>query len=240
MIAMLSSMRKTYSVRMSTQSGRIWFIDNPWPGGHAIEEFVWSGRLDADGSLWFDLHLETVDYKSEAAAAIDRGPHWQSTIVWQNYHSCTLSSTNWADEGSKGLAVGGESSPLKWADLNGSTFTADGAEIGDSVDVNVEPAFLIYLTGHDATAGHQVTFKKGAPAGAFDIEWTGKIALVYSGDDELKHTFKAQLAGIEFQGFVVNDELSDEEAKEKFAIACADAGLFKLAVINDKRMFCLK
>ncbi len=225
---------------MNSKPGRIWFIDNPWPGGHAVENFVWSGRLDADGTLWFDLHLETVSYEAEAEAAVDLDDDWHSAVVWQNYHSCTLSSTNWADEGTKGLAVGGESSPLKWVQMDGASFAADEAKLGDSVDVDVEPAFLIYLTGHDATAGHQVIFKKGASAGTFDIEWTGKIALAYAGDNELKHTFKAQLAGIEFQGFVVNDELSDEEAKEKFAIACAEAGLFKLAVINDKRVFCLK
>ncbi len=51
--------------------GRIWFPGNPWPDGHRIEEFAWTGRLDDAGRLWFDLTLRTGPY-DEAGVAEDR------------------------------------------------------------------------------------------------------------------------------------------------------------------------
>ncbi|WP_430781416.1 hypothetical protein [Actinoplanes sp. G11-F43] len=53
--------------------GRIWFPGNPWPDGHRIEEFAWTGRIDDAGRLWFDLTLRTGPY-DEAGVAEDRDP----------------------------------------------------------------------------------------------------------------------------------------------------------------------
>lgn len=44
---------------------RIFFIGNPYPLGHVIKEFGWSGRLDEDGEIYFDFHLKTDDYYAE-------------------------------------------------------------------------------------------------------------------------------------------------------------------------------
>lgn len=44
-----------------TSFGRIFFPGNPWPEGHRIKEFAWSGRLDAKTGLWFDLHVRGAD-----------------------------------------------------------------------------------------------------------------------------------------------------------------------------------
>jgi hypothetical protein len=41
---------------------KIYFIDNPYPEGHAIENFSWSGRIDEYGMIWFDFHLKTENY----------------------------------------------------------------------------------------------------------------------------------------------------------------------------------
>ncbi|RLJ33221.1 hypothetical protein CLU97_2699 [Chryseobacterium sp. 7] len=41
---------------------KIYFIDNPYPNGHAIETFSWSGRIDEYGFIWFDFHLKTENY----------------------------------------------------------------------------------------------------------------------------------------------------------------------------------
>jgi hypothetical protein len=41
---------------------KIYFTDNPYPNGHNIEEFSWSGRIDEYGSIYFDFHLKTENY----------------------------------------------------------------------------------------------------------------------------------------------------------------------------------
>ena len=78
--------------------GRIFFPRSPWPNGHRIERFVWSGRLD-DLGLWFDLHLETASYREDGEGDESRSQNdWTSPSVWCNYHRCTISSVKWASE----------------------------------------------------------------------------------------------------------------------------------------------
>lgn len=76
----------------SAMKNRIFFTDNPWPAGHAVENLVWDGRLEPDGTLWFDLHLETADYDAddreepddqEEEDEEDEGA-WTSKTVWTN------------------------------------------------------------------------------------------------------------------------------------------------------------
>lgn len=212
-------------------SGRIWFDGNPWPGGHAVKHFAWSGRLEPDGRLWFDLHLDTADYDAEADPVSP--PHaeaadWHSPIVWCNYHACTLSSTNWADEGSTGLPVGSPDRPWSWASL-AAELTADPAAEGAEVDFDRTPAFRIYLTGHDSVADHRVRIRPaGGTPGLFTVDWTGRIALSYAGDDHLKHTFRAVVKDVPFEGFAVAEDLDADEARRLFVAACRDAGAFEL------------
>jgi hypothetical protein len=212
---------------MSTH-GRIWFHDNPWPNGHAVSEFVWSGRLDENGRLWLDLHLETVDYKSEEPPTQDLDDDWHSPIVWCNYHSCTLSSTEWADDGSTGFFVGDQEHPLTWKDLTTRQLTADATSDGEPYDFETHQAFLIYLTGHDGVADHKLSISPAATPNHFDLEWTGRVALAYGGDMELSHTFRAQLPAASFAGFTVDDNVSDDEAWARFREACTDANQFEL------------
>lgn len=77
---------------------KIYFIDNPYPNGHNIEEFSWSGRIDEYGSIYFDFHLKTENYyanddeneEDEAEGLSD----WDSKIVWGNYqHTSSMLSS---------------------------------------------------------------------------------------------------------------------------------------------------
>ncbi len=209
---------------MAEQIGRIWFPGNPWPNGHAIKRFDWSGCMDAKGSLRFDLHLETVDYDSEAEPAIDEEDDWRAPGVWGNYHSCTISSTEWKEEGTTGLAAGSPEAPLVWGAISETELVADEAEQGAMFEFD-PPAFWTYLTGHDAVADHHVRFLKSSQ-GAFDLEWRGRIALAYAGDNELKHTFRAVVPGVRFQGFAAPKGMSVKKAGKLFATSCRDAELF--------------
>lgn len=213
--------------------GRIWFPQSPWPRGHAVKEFRWSGRLEDDGTLWFDLHLETADYDTEGAAEEDGEGSWRSSTVWLNYYSCTLSSTAWKEEGSTGLLVGRVGSPLNWAMLAGTSFVTDQGSEGEETDPDRVPAFRIYLLGHDAVADHRVTFR---PDGAgVDVEWTGRIALAYGGDFVLRHTFRAAVRGAAFDGFGVPDGTDDAKVRELLAAACVGADRFEPREAPDGR-----
>ncbi len=66
---------------------KIYFTDNPYPNGHNIEEFSWSGRIDEYGSIYFDFHLKTENYyanddenEEDEAEGL---PDWDSKIVWE-------------------------------------------------------------------------------------------------------------------------------------------------------------
>ena len=66
-----------------SETDRIFFKDNPFPLGHKIEKFVWSGRLDSERGLLFDFHLQTVDYNAEDKSD-DIGPpesDWKAKIA---------------------------------------------------------------------------------------------------------------------------------------------------------------
>jgi hypothetical protein len=152
--------------------GRVWFADNPWPAGHAIVEFGWTGRIDGDGRLWFDLRLRTEDYDVVEASAAGAGD-WGSPVVWRNYHRATIE-------------------PYRMDSLRADPFrlTAPHTLTADPVPVE-EPAFAIYLLGHDSVADHTLTFTP-TPRG-HTVVWTGAIALTYAGEEEYRHRFRAEL-----------------------------------------------
>jgi hypothetical protein len=220
-------------------NGRIWFPGSPWPNGHAIEEFVWSGRLDADGSLWFDFHLKTVDYDSEGAPTIDLEDDWRCPGLWMNSYNCTLSSTEWKEEGSKGLFLGDAARPFRWSGLAASEFTADAVGAGAKYDDSRPPAFWVYLTGHDGVADHRFRFRPTEEHAAYDIEWTGRVALVEAGQYGLDHSFRAGIQNARFMGFAVSKELDIARAVSQFRRACGDPHLFNLSRNTDPRIISL-
>ena len=195
--------------------GRILFPGNPWPKGHAITGFKWTGRVERGTGVWFDLHLETAEYYAEDPKSHanyiddeddDSADDWSSKTIWCNYHSCTISSTKWLGNGT-GFLAGTKESPLDFAKLGKKEFAIDDAPR----DLSPPRPFAIYLTGHDSVSSHRIRFKPEASQKLFKIEWSGKIALSYAGSDEFKHTFNAKLSGVRFDGIVMPRELSNFE-----------------------------
>jgi hypothetical protein len=150
-----------------TSDNRIFFKDNPYPNGHKIIEFVWSGHLDADSQLWFDLHLKTDSYYSEDSTHFkekenDEESHtdWDSKIVWGNYHSCTMSSTYW---GSNGILIDANAPKLNFTNWPATRLIADTLPPDLLMPADLEwddLALNIYLLGHDACANHQIDIIK--------------------------------------------------------------------------------
>lgn len=172
-------------------AGRIVFEGNPWPEGHAIEEFAWTARVE-DGEVWFDLHLASADYYAEREIEEDadapEDDSWKSPGVWSNYHSCTLSSTFWGQGG--GFRVG-PLAQVSAAALDGAEFAVDPVEdeIGDVEDL----AFGLYLLGHDSAADHRIRFVRRGDGERFDILWSGRIALTYVGRYRPEYRFQARI-----------------------------------------------
>lgn len=166
---------------------RIYFQGNPWPEGHPLKEFVWTAKV-VDGDVWFDIHLETAVYYSERDIEddddIEYGSDWEAPIVWGNYHRCTMSTNYWHEGGFRVCKLQEYSADY----LDGLELEVDmrPEQIEDWDDL----AFHIYLLGHDAVAYHRIKFIREAGGNNFSIQWCGRAAQAYVGDDEFKHPFK--------------------------------------------------
>jgi hypothetical protein len=193
--------------------GRIWFPGNPWPDGHRLLECAWTGRLDDAGRLWFDLSLATSDYDENGAPPEDPGKDgdWVSPSVWSNYHSCSLSSTRW--EGATGLLAATPQRRFGFTDPRPQRLTADPLPIEDP---DAPPAFHVYLLGHDSVAGHEVEFTR-EDTGRHRIEWTGRIALTYAGDEEFRYEFRAEIRDIAVEYIGLPDAMPIDEARRHLA-----------------------
>ncbi len=176
---------------MDTPGNRIKFFGNPWPEGHPILKFEWVAS-ERSGEVWFDLHLETVDYESERSIyvedEVESQPDWEAPIVWNNYHACTLSSNYWHAGGFPVGKVG----KVTLDSLDGMKVSVDA-----SPEDAEENAFHVYLLGHDATAYHRITFSRLPGTDRFNIHWTGRLALAYVGDYEYKHAFEAKVFNVQ-------------------------------------------
>ena len=195
--------------------GRIWFPGNPWPDGHRVEKFEWTGRLDGLGQLWFDVTLRTASY--DEAGAIDDDeesddlPEWEAPIVWNNYHRCTISSTLWED--ATGLLA---ATPERRFGLVGSEpqrLTADPLPVED---LDADPAFHVYLLGHDSVADHAITFTADG-TGGHRVDWRGRIALTYAGNEEFEHEFRAEIRGAHLAHMTPADGMTGDEARRRVA-----------------------
>ncbi|GIG85127.1 hypothetical protein [Plantactinospora endophytica] len=202
--------------------GRIWFPGNPWPDGHRVTEFAWTGRLDGTGRLWFDLMLESADYDAddedlEEAEDEDIDDDEDDDVedflarnVWQNYHSCTLGST-WED--ATGLVAATPGRPFRLAGPEPQRLTADPLPIADP---HAAPAFRIYLLGHDSVAEHQIEITPEPGGGErYRIGWQGRVALTYTGDSEFRYTFRADLRDVELGHVDIPETLSVDEARQR-------------------------
>jgi hypothetical protein len=177
------------------EPNRIYFKDNPWPEGHPIKKFVWSARVEA-GDVWFDFHLESVNYYAEREIEDDEdmeyASDWAAPIVWGNFHSCTLSTNNWHEGGFKVCRLEQYSPDF----FNGLELEVDKDQ--QSADDCNYLAFHIYLLGHDSAAKHKIKFERIGDTDLFNIAWSGKIALAYVGDYEYKHDFSTFISGVKF------------------------------------------
>lgn len=186
---------------------RIFFKDNPYPNGHKIKEFVWSGRFESETGIWFDFHLETEDYYAEDESfdeEIEPQSDWEAKIVWGNYHSCILSSTYWGDGG---ILVGSSENKLDFEELEGTKLIADKLPLPENWDDD-DFSFYIYLLGHDSCADHEIKFIKKHTLDTFDIEWKGKIALTYAGQTEFEYEFSAFIEKAQFKGIDVSKSVN--------------------------------
>ena len=176
-----------------SQENRIWFAGNPWPEGHPIKVICWTAEV-REGVVWMSIHLESADYYSERDIDDDGvvyASDWQAPIVWANYHSCTISCTQWHRGGWQVCPV--EKFSLDF--LNG--YEANVDPLPDSAEKDFDDlAFHIYLLGHDAVAGHRIRFTRRGDSDRFDIEWSGKIANAYAGDYDYRHDFRAVIYDI--------------------------------------------
>jgi len=182
------------------QTPRIFFPDNPWPEGHPIKAFRWTAEV-RDGVVWFNLHLETEDYycerdieETDEDSDNEDYTDWNSPSVWGNYHSCTISSTEWHDGGFPVCPV----DEFDVDALDGYMAEVDPLPIdltADDFDWD-DLAFQTYLLGHDSVGSHNIKFSKNS-AGSFDIEWTGRIALAYAGEYDYDYSFHTKIEGVQ-------------------------------------------
>jgi hypothetical protein len=183
--------------------GHIWFERNPWPGGHAINEFAFQILLDESGPrLLLDLQSEDYNAHDNPDADEETGKgDWQSKGVWGNYHACSLSNVKW------GITPG--TAPLLTAPVDARpaniAVRADPvAADGTSPLCHDEHAFHIYLLGHDSVHDHDIRITR-AVNGLYEIAWSGLIALSYVGDYVFRHRFRAALHDVPFGGFRIEN-----------------------------------
>ncbi len=211
-------------------NGRIVFPGNPWPAGHAIEEFAWTGRLDRAGNLWFDFHLRSADYAAEGLPEHPAGaPDWSSPVVWANYHRCTLSSTYWGEDDGTGFLA---ATPGKLFQLKAAApqrLTADPLPLRE-IDELEYLAFNIYLLGHDSVADQEVLFTRRAD-GAHDIEWCGRIALSYADDHEFRHRFQVRTTAA-LQYIRYPSTLTTEQAHQRLRAVLDAPELFETGLVE--------
>ncbi|MFB9079397.1 hypothetical protein ACFFLS_05880 [Flavobacterium procerum] len=212
------------------EPNRIYFIGNPYPRGHALEDFLWSGRIDEDESMWFDFHLQTDSYYdgefNEEDALLST---WKSKGMWCAYGECTLSSTRWGDYGIK---INKTSGKAFFNDFIKDNLLADTLPRGVDFDYD-KIAFGIYLIGHDRSANHKIKIKETSK-NKFDIEWSGKIALTYTGESGFNYDFFTHLQNTEFDGFHYPKTWSIEKASDFFKDHFEDFEEYEFVELNSK------
>ena len=227
---------------------RIYFVDNPWPNGHRIINFEWGAHFKYEekwgekAGLYFDLHLETADYYEEDEdededAEDEAESDWHAKIVWNNYHSCTLSSEEW---NYKGFRVGSDEAPFDLEMLDGKEYAIDFLSKDEQEDLDLDRnAFDVYLLGHDASAFHTIKFTR-LERKTYQIEWKGKLALAYVGDHEFKYDFHTIISSTSFRGISIPDEITDHRAYELLRRFVSNPALFELQNDNGNRRFVFK
>lgn len=217
---------------MEREKNRIYFIDNPYPNGHKIIKFLWNGRMDEDERIWFDFHLESEEYYAEDDSEdIDEAiSDWKARNVWANYHKCKLSSTFW-EEQDKGILIKHTNETLDFDTYIQKELTANKLPLPDDFDYE-DLAFNIYLLGHDSCANHNITILKKEKA--YNIEWTGKLALTYAGSYDFEYDFVAHIENVKFEGFHYPKSWTLEKATDAFSRSIVNFGNYEFVDLNPK------
>lgn len=156
-------------------NGRITFVGNPWPEGHAATLGL---TLESGDSPTLRVHLKSADYYAERDLDdVEVDSDWEAPGVWGNYHAATLSGR-----------IPCPADVTRLADLDGHELRVDHDVVGRTDWDWDDLAFdHCYILGHDAVAGHTLRFR--LEDGALQVHWTGKIAQAYVGKYEFDHEF---------------------------------------------------
>lgn len=212
---------------MNNLRNRILFPGNPWPNGHLITMFRWfagirpleedliEGReLRFVMGMRFELQTEeyyAADNESARVEEENYEDNWKAKASWENYHRCYIGPS--ATSYSPGIICSDGTKKFKF-DCETYSFSADPLPI-DPEEFYNENVFGIYLLGHDTVADHKIFLHNRQADGSYTVDWTGKIALTYSGEEEFLHDFVAHVEGVRFDAIELaeleelEEELSD-------------------------------
>lgn len=219
---------------MARERNRIYFsAGNPWPEGHAIERAWLDANLRGDG-LYLFLQLTTAKYRDNDGGGLvdddsdsDSDSDWGSKLLWNNYHSARIGGI---------LLFGERGKPIALSSLPGARFVIDPLPESHDKLQDDELSFEIYLLGHDSVADHHITFGQLGAEG-YDVHWTGKIALTYSGASEFEHGFEVTLDVAPLDEIAVSSDFSPEAARAFLPQVLAEHADFGLTERNGKHYF---
>lgn len=194
--------------------GRIWFLDNPWPNGHGIAEMVWTGLLQKQGVLLFEFTLESNEYDEDAVGMEpkEKAVDWHHPSVWKNYHKCRI-SLNGCGDNTHGFQAGTKAAPF--IPQVGETIQFHVDPLSDAPPMNIEyRTFGIYLLGHDGVLDHRISLKRLDQEGNYYLQWSGKIALEYVGEETFDYSFTAEIPSIRLSKIRLEEGIEEAEAKQ--------------------------
>jgi hypothetical protein len=190
-------------------AGRIWFAGNPWPQGHRLVSCELVGMVDPRRGAYVDGVVErpalslAIELKS---APYDEGDDptqrdavgdndWTSKIVWNNYGSAWIGAS--ASGAMPGFQVSDGITPFQH-NRDEHHFLVDQLplQLPSFADFLQHQAFGCYVLGHDAVAHHNIDLHSRTSDGSYDLDWTGRLALAYSGAESFDHAFVVKASGV--------------------------------------------
>ena len=199
-------------MKMDKISNRIWLKDNPWPEGHGLKDVRFYGVLSEEG-VFLHLEIASEDYYAkegydkcsdiaekhdEALEEQGEEDDWKYYSGWLNFNACHIRPNIYP-------ILGNEQNPFSMKELSDLELIMDDPppkeDSWGGIDFD-NLAFHCYVLGHDAVGHHHIKIiSAGEIPLRYDIDWEGKIALAYEGDNEFRYSFKVQLRNIPFDGF---------------------------------------
>lgn len=196
---------------MSTSANRIWLKDNPWPEGHSVKEIQFYGILKENG-VYLHLEIKSENYYAKEGYKAIQAParkhdemldargikdNWRFYASWLNYHACHIYPNN-------DLLLGNENNPFSINKFSNLELSADNPPPEEKQWGGLDfdnMFFHCYILGHDAVGHHHIHITSATDSLTYHIDWKGKIALTYGGDEAFKHSFEVQLRDLSFEGF---------------------------------------